>query len=129
MSARVCHQREAPEAPDAQEAMLPDHDEPDDPSEVMELARERAGELKELARERVGELEEDSSVRAEETESSLSETYETASLRLLAACESGGHAWGPVSSATDATRLRLRRRPPLLVRLCKLCWRAPSMVK
>ena len=92
MSARVCHQREAPEEPDAQEAMLPDHDEPDDPSEVMELARERAGELKELARERVGELEEDSSVRAEETESSLSETYETASLRLLAAHESGGHA-------------------------------------
>ena len=129
MSARVCHQREAPEEPDAQEAMLPDHDEPDDPSEVMELARERAGELKELARERVGEPEEDSSVRAEETESSLSETYETASLRLLAAHESGGHAWGPVSSATDATRLRLRRRPPLLVRLCKLCWWAPSMVK
>ena len=127
MSARVCHQREAPEEPDAQEAMLPD-DEPD-ASEVMELARERAGELKELARERVGELEEDSSVKAEETESSLSETYETASLLLLAARESGGHACGPVSSAGEATRLRLRRRPPLLVRLCKLCWRAPSMVK
>ena len=91
MSALVCHQREAPDEPDAQEAMLPDHDEPV-ASEVMELARERAGELKELARERVGELEEDSSVRAEETESSLSETYETASLRFLAAHESGGHA-------------------------------------
>ena len=107
MSALVCHQREA----------------------VDEDVEEDTTELNELARERAGELEEDSSVKAEETESSLSETYETASLRLLAARESGGHAWGPVSSAGEATRLRLRRRPPLLVRLCKLCWWAPSMVK
>ena len=111
MSALVCHQREAPDEPDAQEVMLPD-DEPD-PSEVMELARERAGELKELARERVGELEEDSSVRAEETESSLSETYETFAR--------GGHVWGALSSAAPAARRLFLLRPPRRVRLGSLC--------
>ena len=35
MSALVCHQREAPDEPDAQEVMLPDHDEPDDPSDTQ----------------------------------------------------------------------------------------------
>merc|ERR550514_60645 len=101
--------------------MLPDHDEPDDPSEVMELARERAGELNELARERVGELEEDSSVRAEETESSLSETYETFAR--------AGQFWTdalPALSAKLARRLFLRR-PPRRVRLGSLCIVAESM--
>ena len=125
MSARVCHQREAV-----------DEDVEEDKTELKELARDRAGEpdpseVMELERERettgcsssADAL--DALVRLEHTDSS-SETAGAARVAMVKSLSrrepSCGHAEAEGSLPADklcseAMRRRLRRLPPLLVRL------------
>ena len=125
MSARVCHQREAV-----------DEDVEEDKTELNELARERAGEpdpseVMELERERetTGRSSSadalDALVRLEHTDSS-SETAGAARVVMVKSLSrrepSCGHAESASlraagSSELPAKRLRLRRRPPRRVRL------------
>ena len=127
MSALVCHQRE-----------VVDEDVEEDNTELKELARERAGErdpseVMELERERetTGRSSSadalDALVRLEHTDSS-SETAGAARVAMVKSLSrrepSCGHAeaeeWlsaGASSSELAAKRLRLRRRPPRRVRL------------
>ena len=125
MSARVCHQREAV-----------DEDVEEDNTELNELARERAGErdpseVMELERERETSGRSSSAdaldalVRLEHTDSS-SETAGAARVAMMKSLSRGepscGHAeaegsLSAGSSELPAKRLRLRRRPPLRVRL------------
>ena len=125
MSARVCHQREAV-----------DEDVEEDKTELNELARERAGErdpseVMELERERetTGRSSSadalDALVRLEHTDSS-SETAGAARVAMVKSLSrrepSCGHAeadeWLAAGNlCSEAMRRRLRRLPPLRVRL------------
>ena len=124
MSARVCHQRE-----------VVDEDVEEDNTELNELARERAGEpdpseVMELERERETSGRSSSAdaldalVRLEHTDSS-SETAGAARVAMMKSLSRGepscGHAeaQGSLSAGSElpAKRLRLRRRPPRRVLL------------